>query len=113
MNSRTAIWEYLQTHHTGRERAISIRSLNERYHIGGRTLRRIVSKLRQEGFPICSDATGYYYAENQKEINTTVAWLDELVTHISNARTGLLQALIKLPSSIEIKMTVKVHIPSR
>jgi hypothetical protein len=50
--------------------------------------------LRQDGFPICSDETGYYYADNQKEINTTVCRLNELVTKVSNARTGLLFASI-------------------
>ena len=58
----------------------------------GRTLRRKISRLRQDGYPICSDENGYYYAESQSEINATVCRLNMLVTKISNARTGMLHA---------------------
>ena len=46
---------------------------------------------------------GYYYAETQKEINSTVHRLNDLVTGVANARTGLLYAQLMDPV-----MTVKV-----
>ena len=94
MDKRTAICEYLKKHHTGKSKAVYSRELQRLFCIDGRNLRRKISSLRKDGFPICSDETGYYYADNQKEINATVCRMNELVTTISNARTGLLFASV-------------------
>ena len=65
--------------------------------------------MRQDGHPICSDETGYYYAESQKEINATICRLNTLVTKISNARTGMLYAsvLSDEPVSVSIRISLK------
>ena len=52
---------------------------------------------------------GYYYADNQKEINTTVCRLNELVTKVSNARTGLLFASILGENVQTVEVTIKVR----
>ena len=52
---------------------------------------------------------GYYYADNQKEINTTVCRLNELVTKVSNARTGLLFASILGENAQTVEVTIKVR----
>ena len=90
MDRKKAICEYLRQNHIGKEKAIHI------------------SALRQDGFPICSDETGYYYADNQKEINHTVCRLNELVTKVSNARTGLLFASVLGEKEQTIEVTIKV-----
>ena len=63
-------------------------------------------RLRQDGHPICSSAKGYYYARTQDDINATVSRLNELVTGVSNARTGLLYARIvpEIPVEIVIRL---------
>ena len=78
------------------------------FMLDGRNIRRKISALRQDGFPICSDETGYYYADNQKEINHTVCRLNELVTKVSNARTGLLFASVLGEKEQTIEVTIKV-----
>ena len=88
------ICKYLKKHHTGKENAVFSKELEDIFHINGRNIRRKISSLRQDGYPICSDETGYYYADNQQEINDTVSRLNELVTKISNSRNGLLHAAI-------------------
>ena len=50
----------------------------------------------------------YYYADNQKEINHTVCRLNELVTKVSNARTGLLFASVLGEKEQTIEVTIKV-----
>ena len=65
MDKRTAICEFLRKHHTGKDKAIYSRELERLFSLDGRTLRRKISSLRQDGFPICSDETGYYYAETR------------------------------------------------
>ena len=107
MDKKSAICMYLKNNHTGKSRAIHSRDLQRLFSIDGRTLRRKISALRQEGYPICSDETGYYYADNQMEINNTVCRLNGLVTQISNARTGLLFAPI-FPVPVNVEITVCV-----
>lgn len=94
MDKKKAICEYLRKNHIGKGNAIHSKELEKLFMLDGRNIRRKISSLRQDGFPICSDESGYYYADNQKEINNTVCRLNELVTKVSNARTGLLFASI-------------------
>ena len=109
MDKRTAICNYLKKYHTGKENAVFSRELERLFSMDGRTLRRKISSLRQDGHPICSDETGYYYAENQKEINATICRLNTLVTRISNARTGMLYASVMTdePVSVSININLK------
>lgn len=104
---KSAICAYLKEHHTGKGRAIHSQDLQRLFVIDGRNLRRKISALRQDGYPICSDESGYYYADNQKEINDTVYRLNGLVTKVSNARTGLLFSSI-FPTSLNVEITVRM-----
>ena len=102
------ILDCLREDHVGKENAVSSRDLERRFGICGRTVRRAVNKLRQDGHPVCSDMAGYYLASSQKEINSTVTRLNEFVTGISNARTGLLQSrAVHDPARMEI--TIRIH----
>ena len=108
MDKKSAICMYLKNNHTGKSRAIHSRDLQRLFSIDGRTLRRKVSALRQDGYPICSDETGYYYADNQQEINKTVRRLNGMVTGVSNARTGLLFAsLFPMTVNVDVKICVE------
>ena len=103
VNKKDAILEYLKKYHCGRRNAVHSKELQEIFKLDDRAVRRKISALRQEGHPICSGDMGYYYAESQKEINSTVNRLNDLVTGVANARTGLLYAQVMDPV-----MTVKV-----
>ena len=109
MDKRTAICNFLKKYHTGRDNAVYSRELERLFSLDGRTLRRKISSLRQDGHPICSDETGYYYAGNQREINATICRLNTLVTRISNARTGMLYASVMTdePVSVSININLK------
>ena len=104
MNKKQEICDYLREFHRGKEKAVFSRELQQIFHLDGRNVRRNVAKLRHEGYPICSDENGYYYAESQTEINHTVGRLNDLVTAVSNARTGLLFASTNRPVEITIKL---------
>ena len=105
MDKKTAICRYLYRHHRGKRNAVYSRQLERFFSIDGRNLRRKISALRQDGYPICSDESGYYYAETQKEINDTVHRLNGLVTMVSNARNGMLFA-----SANDITLEVSVNL---
>ena len=102
-NKKDDILEYMRKYHCGRRNAVHSKELQEIFKLDDRAVRRKISALRQEGHPICSGDMGYYYAESQKEINSTVNRLNDLVTGVANARTGLLYAQVMDPV-----MTVKV-----
>lgn len=89
------ILEYLKQNHKGRGKAVHSRELEDRFNICGRSLRRVVGRLRRDYHPVCSDDSGYYYGTKQAEITATVCRLDELVVNISNARTGLLRSTLR------------------
>lgn len=108
MNKRTAICQYLKQYHTGMGNAVYSRELERLFSIEGRNLRRMISALRKEGYPICSGDMGYYFAESQKEINSTVGRLNDLMTSVSNARTGLLYSCL-LDPVMSIEITVNLN----
>ena len=110
MTNKELIRDYLKKSHMGRNKAVHSYVIEGLLNIDGRTVRKHISKLRQEGVPICSCSDGYYYAEKQNEINETVAWLNEHVTKVSNARTGLLYSNLMKESGKEIEIVIKVDI---
>ena len=109
MDKRTALCEFLKKYHTGRENTVYSREQQRLFSIDGRNLRRKISSLRQDGYPICSDESGYYYADNQKEINATVARLNQLVTKVSNARTGLLYSSVLDTENITLQVSISIE----
>lgn len=108
MNKTAAICQHLQKNHTGKAHAVHSDELEKLFCIDGRNLRRKISTLRQDGHPICSDESGYYYADSQKEINATVTRLNELVLKISNARTGLMYSSVMPVPNGEIEVIVRM-----
>ena len=109
MEKKTAICGFLEKHHTGREKAVSSKELERLFYLDGSSLRRYINRLRQDGNPICSDENGYYYAANQQEINATVRRLNGMVTHISNARNGLLYASVMLPDNVSVQININME----
>ena len=55
-----ALCEHLKKYHQGQESAASSKELEAAFHVKGTELRRAVNRLRCNGHPICSDATGYF-----------------------------------------------------
>ena len=87
-----ALCEHLTQFHGGQESAASSRELEAAFHVKGTELRRAVNRLRCNGSPICSDATGYFYAARPSEIKATVAQLTGRITKISAAAKGLMKS---------------------
>ncbi len=110
MNRKEVICAYLKKHHTGAGRAVHSRELEQLFSIDGRALRRCISALRQEGRPICSDSSGYYYAEKQADINRTVARLNKLLTRVSNARTGMLYASVVDLGGVQLEININIRV---
>ena len=99
MDKKTAICNYLKKHHMGKRNAIHSCELEKLFGSTDRTIRRYVNFLRNDVYAICSDESGYYYAENQAEINATVKRFNEQLTRMANARSGLLYASVIAPAA--------------
>ena len=87
-----ALCENLKKYHYGQEGAVSSKELEAAFHVDGRKLRRAVNRLRCDGHPICSNATGYFYAARQSEIMATIAQLTGRISQIAAAKSGLLKS---------------------
>lgn len=102
--------EYLQKKHTGRKNVITNGELAGIFGIDGRVIQKYVKRLRSRGIPICSCNEGYFYAVDQRDINDTVAFLNEKVTGTSNSRTSLLYAVISKHTKNASKKVKKIRI---
>lgn len=87
-----SLCEYLKKYRRGQGSAASSRELEAAFHVKGTELRRAVNRLRCNGYPICSDATGYFYAARESEIRATVAQLTGRISKIAAAKNGLLKS---------------------
>ena len=97
MNKKTSICKYLYQYHKGKRNAIHSRQLEQLFSIDGRNLRRKISSLRKDGYPICRDDNGYYYAQTQQEIRETIQRLNSLANRITITRNGMLFSLATPP----------------
>lgn len=85
-----AFCEYLAKNFRGANNPVSSKTLEAVFRVKGTEIRRIVNSLRCKGEPICSDMDGYYFADNQYEVNATIAQLSSRIQKIAKARDGLL-----------------------
>lgn len=93
---------YLKDRHTGAENAVFSRELEYMLDMSGRDIRRVISALRKDGVPICSDYhKGYYYAEKQSEIEHTLKGLGEHIEGVSDTIARLTKAKAQMIPKIK------------
>lgn len=74
MNKSYEIMCYLRDHHKGEDKAILSRNLERLFDLDGRSLRRKISELRDNGYRICSGPKGYYFAASEEEFISYLCW---------------------------------------
>jgi biotin operon repressor len=82
----------LRCRHKGRRNAVKSTGLEARFDVSGKEIRDAVNALRRAGYPICSDETGYYYAETAAELKESINHLTKRIAGIVAARDGLMIA---------------------
>lgn len=85
-----AFVEYLRKFHLGESNAVNASRLTA--WGSKRQIRLMVNKLRGEAIPICSGNTGYYYAENERELTRTMNYLESHANQVMKAVNGLQSA---------------------
>lgn len=79
----------LRKNHYGKANAVKSRDLEAMFGCKGTDIRNCVNLLRSQGYPICSDASGYYYASSMSELGKTMSQLQSRVRNIRLALSGL------------------------
>ena len=83
---------YMKRYHTGSEKAIKTDELAEIYKLEPRTLQSMVHRLRLDGYPICGDRDGYFYASGPDDIKYTAKWLMNMGYQVQNTACAMLMA---------------------
>ena len=104
---------FLQDLHRGERDAIHSCDLEDLFNITGPQLRYAINRLRSNGYPICSSDAGYFYANTQEEINSTIRRMNANVSAMSRARNGLLYATLLFEEPVRVKVRLKVGGESR
>ena len=66
--NKIQLYSHLFKHHKGRENAVNCKDLSLSLQLDEKDVRRIVSKLRKDGIPICSWRYGYFYPATYSDI---------------------------------------------
>lgn len=87
------IESYLKRNCVGTANSIYSGELESMTGLRGPELRRCINGLRENGVPICSGPTGYYYAATREDVLATISNLRGRVHSIVRAADGLEAAL--------------------
>lgn len=78
---------------TGKINAIKSKELEHMTGIDSSNIRKSINDLRSNGVPICSSQRGYYIAESNKEILSTISQLNHRIYMMIRAKEGMRKAV--------------------
>lgn len=90
----TRFLEHLKNYHNGQSNAVISKELELKFGVKNREVRLIVNSLRNDGYPICSNGNGYYYARDETEVLKAICNLNRRIIGIALAKNGLTKSLI-------------------
>ena len=93
LSHQTEICKYLLENHGGKSRAVHSKELQRLFSLSGRSLRRRINALRQDGFLICSDQNGYYYADDTGEAVAMVQRLSRVARGFDKVGSQMLSTV--------------------
>lgn len=88
--------EWLKEYHSGKENAVTAKKMSQ--WGSGVDIRSMVHDLRIQGFPICSDNDGYYYATTADELDATI--------NIMRSRAKEIEKVFVALNKTKFKMTL-------
>lgn len=87
------ITKYIMTHSDGRQNPICGSAIAAALGISGIEVRKRINHARNNGDPICSNAKGYYIAQDIAEIQETIDSLQGRIRSMEEAISGLQMCL--------------------
>jgi len=92
MTVKKKILNYLREHHVGADNALLGKRHGSIFGLTNLLLRKNINGLRVEGYPVCSDSNGYFYAGCPEEIDVSIAHLASRSREMARAKEGLRRA---------------------
>ena len=91
-NMGDTLLDTLQSCFVGRENQIKSVDLGNIFGLDSKLIQELVHTLRHEGYPICGDHDGYFYAECEADIEDTAKWLLNMGWRIQETACAMLIA---------------------
>lgn len=76
----------------GEDNRITSTEIKKLIGLNGATIRKCINQMRANFIPIASDSRGYFFAENQQELDHTIAQINSRIHNMIKAREGLKKA---------------------
>ena len=89
------LYTFLHKYHKGRKNAIVTEQIEKAVELEENDIRRLVSKFRREGIPICSCNEGYFYPNSYSEIIDTVTKFERYISTLSDTSDILIDCRIE------------------
>lgn len=83
------ITEYIKAHSNGARNPVTGTRIADAMCISGIDVRSMINKARSSGEPICSCRSGYYYSEDESDVERTIASLYSRISKQEQAIDGL------------------------
>ncbi len=94
--NKIQLYSYLFKHHKGMDNAINCKELSKSLHLDEMYVRRIVSKLRKDGIPICSCWLGYFYPATYSEVVEVATRFSKYLATLSTTSVNMLRASVRI-----------------
>ena len=91
-NMGDTLLDTLQFYYVGRKKQIKSSDLARLFGLESKQIQELVHTLRLEGYPICGDHDGYFYASCNAEIEDTAKWLLNMGWRIQETACAMLIA---------------------
>lgn len=83
------VTEYIKAHSNGAKNPITGAMIADAMCVSGIDVRAMINKARSSGEPICSCRSGYYYSEDENDVERTIASLYSRISKQEQAIAGL------------------------
>ena len=91
-NMGDTLLDTLQSCFVGRENQIKSVDLGNIFGLDCKLIQELIHTLRHEGYPICGDHDGYFYASCDADIEATAKWLLNMGWRIQETACAMLIA---------------------
>ena len=90
------LYSHLFKHHKGRENSVNCKDLSLSLQLDEKDVRRIVSKLRKDGIPICSWRYGYFDPATYSDIVEVATRFNKYLATLSTTSVSLLRSSVRI-----------------
>ncbi len=94
--NKIQLYSYLFREHKGRDNAIRCQDLAYYLDFEETEVRKLVSKLRKDGIPICSCQYGYFYPRTYSDVVEVATRFSKYLATLSTTSVNMLRASVRI-----------------